>query len=134
MLTNHPKVLRYSALGAGVFYGFYHQRSLNAQFKMNDLTRKYQAEESLIAKAKAEYTKKTMPKESKTAGGDGEDSFSYSLLCGKEMRRLSRHYCDFSPIQSTRANRSFTLVISDPNDPRFDLEAYLTMKMADEAK
>lgn len=66
------KVLRYSALGAGVLYGFYHQRSLNAHFKMNDLTRKYQAEESLIAKAKAEYTKKTMPKESKTAGGDGK--------------------------------------------------------------
>ncbi|MCJ1251095.1 hypothetical protein MMC30_008326 [Trapelia coarctata] len=89
------KVLRYSALGAGVLYGLYHQRSLNTQFKMNDLTRKYQAEESLIATAKAEYTKKTMPGESKTAGGD---------------------------------------VISDPNDPKFDLEAYLTMKMADEAK
>jgi len=39
---------------------------------MNDLTRKFQAEESLIAKAKAEYTKKTMPRESKTAGGDGK--------------------------------------------------------------
>ena len=26
------------------------------------------------------------------------------------------------------------IVITDPNDSRFDLEAYLTMKMADEAK
>jgi len=33
-----------------------------------------------------------------------------------------------------RANQSFSIVISDPNDPKFDLEAYLTMKMADEAK
>ena len=27
-----------------------------------------------------------------------------------------------------------TTVITDPNDSKFDLEAYLTMKMADEAK
>ena len=26
------------------------------------------------------------------------------------------------------------IVITDPNDSRFDLEAYLTMKMAEEAK
>ena len=28
----------------------------------------------------------------------------------------------------------FIVVITDPNDSNFDLEAYLTMKMADEAK
>ena len=27
-----------------------------------------------------------------------------------------------------------TAVISDPDDPQFDLEAYITMKTADEAK
>ncbi|MCJ1412005.1 hypothetical protein MMC19_006097 [Ptychographa xylographoides] len=95
MAASGANVLRYSALGCGILYGFYHQRTLNNQAHLNDLTRKYKAEESLIAKAKAEYTKKTMPKDSKTAGGD---------------------------------------VISDPNDPKFDLEAYLTMKMAEQAK
>ena len=46
---------------------------------MNDLTRKYQAEESLIAKAKAEYTKRNMPKESRTESGGGESSWTRSL-------------------------------------------------------
>ena len=63
------QVLRYSALAFGVFYGFYHQSSLLAQQKLNEINREYQAKESLIAKAKAEYTKKTMPQESKTEGG-----------------------------------------------------------------
>lgn len=49
----------------------------------------------MIAKAKAEYVKKTMPADKKTAGGG---------------------------------------IITDPNNPKFDLEAFLTMKMADEAK
>jgi len=95
MSASGVNVLRYSALGAGIFYGVYHQRSLNSHFKMNDLTRKYQAEESLIAKAKAEYTRKTKPKESATEGGSA---------------------------------------ISDPDDPKFDLEAYLTMKMGEKIK
>jgi len=101
--NNPPKVLRYSALGTGVFYGFYHQRSLNAQFKMNDLTRKYQAEESLIARAKAEYTKKTMPKESKTAGGDGKNLLSHCPLCGIEIMELPGYSCDFRIIRSTKS-------------------------------
>jgi len=95
MSASGANVLRYSALGAGIFYGIYHQRSLNSHFKMNDLARKYQAEESLIAKAKAEYTRKSLPKDSLTEGEK---------------------------------------VISDPDDPKFDLEAFLTMKMAEETK
>ncbi|MCJ1385956.1 hypothetical protein MMC17_009081 [Xylographa soralifera] len=95
MAASGANVLRYSALGSGVFYGFYHQQTLNSHAEQQKLQRKYQTEESLIAKAKAEYTKKNMPSGSKTAGGG---------------------------------------VISDPDDPKFDLEAYLTMKMADEAK
>ncbi|MCJ1363509.1 hypothetical protein MMC16_002616 [Acarospora aff. strigata] len=95
MATSGVNVLRYSALAFGVFYGFYHQRSLSAQLKANEINREFEHKENLIQKAKAEYTKKTMPSQSKTAGGD---------------------------------------VITDPNDSNFDLEAYLTMKMADEAK
>ncbi|MCJ1432714.1 hypothetical protein MMC27_002071 [Xylographa pallens] len=95
MATSGANVLRYTALGSGVVYGLYHQRTLNVHFEQQKVQRKYQAEESLIAKAKAEFTKKTMPAGSKTAGGGA---------------------------------------ISNPDDPNLDLEAYLTMKMADEAK
>ncbi|MCJ1286450.1 hypothetical protein MMC26_005795 [Xylographa opegraphella] len=95
MAASGANVLRYTALGSGVFYGLFHQRTLNAHAEQQELQRKYQAEESLIAKAKAEYAKKTTPQERKTTGGG---------------------------------------VTSDPDDPKFDLEAYLTMNMADGAK
>jgi len=95
MATSGVNVARWTALGLGIFYGIYHQQSLNSQAKMNEITRKYRGEESLIAKAKAEWEKRSLPPEKKTKDGN---------------------------------------IISDPDDPKFDLEAYLTMKMADEAK
>ncbi|KAL9136766.1 MAG: hypothetical protein Q9175_002028 [Cornicularia normoerica] len=51
--------------------------------------REFENQASLISKAKAEWAKKTMPKEAKEGA-----------------------------------------VISDPNDPKFDLEAYLTLSEA----
>jgi len=65
------QVLRYSTLAFGIFYGFYHQRSLTAQLKMNEINREYEHKESMIQQAKAEFTKKTMPPQSKTASGNG---------------------------------------------------------------
>jgi len=91
MASTGVNVLRWSALFAGVTYGIYHQSSLRSQAKVNEAARKYHQEESLIAKAKAEYLKKTMPKDKLAAGDD---------------------------------------VISDFNDPKFDLEAYLKMQEA----
>lgn len=66
------QVLRYSALVAGGCYGFYHQSTLSAQQRLNEINREYQAKQYLIAKAKAEFTKKTMPSDSKTAGGSSK--------------------------------------------------------------
>ncbi|CAD6582342.1 MAG: hypothetical protein ASARMPRED_000940 [Alectoria sarmentosa] len=82
-------VLRYAALFTGAGYGFYHQASLAARAKMAHIDREFENQASLISKAKAEWVKKTMPKEAKEGG-----------------------------------------VISDPNDPKFDLEAYLTLSEA----
>ncbi|KAL9623171.1 MAG: hypothetical protein Q9160_002486 [Pyrenula sp. 1 TL-2023] len=87
-------VLRYSALGLGIFYGFFHQSSLTSKSKLAQLDHEYHQKESLIAKAKAEYVKKQLPPEKKTAGGG---------------------------------------IITDPMDPKFDLEAYLQIKEADAA-
>ena len=78
------QVLRYSALITGIFYGIYHQSALTSQQKANDLNRKYSAEESLIAKAKAEYVKKIMPEDKKTAGGGGECLDVWCSRLGKE--------------------------------------------------
>ncbi|KAL1957997.1 hypothetical protein VTO42DRAFT_5209 [Malbranchea cinnamomea] len=80
-------VLRYSALFAGIFYGFYHQSSLNAQAKEAQIEREYNRKLSLIEQAKAAYAKKNSPPKEPESG-----------------------------------------VITDPNDSRFDLEAFLKMK------
>ena len=122
------QVLRYSALFAGVCYGFYHQSSLSAQQKLNEINREYQAKQSLIAKAKAEFTKKTMPSDSKTAGG-GSKYIGHSHTCDAGYWMGERGL-----FQISLANAEALIVITDPNDANFDLEAYLTMKMADEAK
>lgn len=70
LLTLVVQVLRYSALAVGVFYGFYHQAGVSAKTKMNQIDREYSRKESLIQKAKAEYTKKNLPPGSKTEGDD----------------------------------------------------------------
>ncbi|CAK7198619.1 F1F0 ATP synthase subunit e, mitochondrial [Sporothrix eucalyptigena] len=50
-------VLRYSALGLGVFYGFYHQRTINSSDRAAAAKREYEHKQELINKAKAEYSK-----------------------------------------------------------------------------
>ncbi|KAJ9648464.1 F1F0 ATP synthase subunit e, mitochondrial [Coniosporium apollinis] len=93
MASSGVNVLRWSALGLGVFYGLYHQGKISAKEKLDQINRDYERKASLINEAKAAYMKKTMPQSSKTESGD---------------------------------------IITDPMDPRFDLEAYLTMKQAGE--
>jgi F-type H+-transporting ATP synthase subunit e len=64
------QVLRWSALGAGIFYGVYHQAKLSTQAKSAAISRDYAHKQSLIDKAKAEYAKKQLPASAKTEGGD----------------------------------------------------------------
>ncbi|KAJ0163888.1 ATP synthase subunit e, mitochondrial [Colletotrichum tanaceti] len=61
-------VLRYTALGLGVFYGFTHQRSITASQKAAAAAKEYERKEKLIEQAKAEFAKKNQPL--KTAAAD----------------------------------------------------------------
>ncbi|KEY72538.1 hypothetical protein S40285_08163 [Stachybotrys chlorohalonatus IBT 40285] len=54
-------VLRWSALGVGIFYGFTHQRSITASQKAEHARREYEHKQELINKAKAEYAKLKNP-------------------------------------------------------------------------
>jgi F-type H+-transporting ATP synthase subunit e len=65
------QVLRYSALFAGIIYGFSHQRTISAQSAAAHAQAEYQHKLDLIQKAKLEWAKKTLPPQSKTASGDG---------------------------------------------------------------
>ncbi|KAA8642237.1 ATP synthase subunit e [Aspergillus tanneri] len=87
--TQAVNVLRYSALVAGLVYGVYRQSSITSTAKQAEANREYARQERLIQQAKAEWKKKTAPKETNAQNGG---------------------------------------VITDPEDSRFDLEAYLKMK------
>ncbi|EKJ79812.1 hypothetical protein HYE67_008363 [Fusarium culmorum] len=75
-------VLRWSALGLGIFYGFTHQRAITASQRAEHAQHEYEKKENLIKQAKAEFAKKKNP-------SSGDD------------------------------------VITDPSDPKFDLEKLL---------
>ena len=64
-------MLRYSALLAGIFYGFSHQRTITANNAAAHAHAEYQHKADLIQKAKLEWAKKTLPPQAKTASGDG---------------------------------------------------------------
>ena len=89
------------------------------------MKRKFHEEESLIAKAKAEYLKKTLPKDRLTPGGGGECILRRDSV--PELCVLSVLYWNIMVLTAVLGT-----VISDPNDPKFDLEAYL--KMAEVSK
>ncbi|KAI5298184.1 hypothetical protein KEM56_004261 [Ascosphaera pollenicola] len=58
MASQGVNILRWSALGAGLFYGFAHQRSLDSQAQVAQAEREYKRKEQLIQQARAEYKKR----------------------------------------------------------------------------
>jgi len=67
-------VIRYTALGVGIFYGFYHQRKLQSREKIRQAENEYHRKEKLIMQAKAEWVKKNQPKTSDSLITDPNDS------------------------------------------------------------
>ncbi|EGS19076.1 uncharacterized protein CTHT_0056980 [Thermochaetoides thermophila DSM 1495] len=61
-------VLRWSALGLGVFYGIYHQRSITAAQRAAAEAAEYKHKEELIAKAKAAYAKQKAAQQQQQQG------------------------------------------------------------------
>ncbi|KAK2073565.1 hypothetical protein P8C59_007842 [Phyllachora maydis] len=57
-------VLRYSALGLGLFYGFYHQRSITSRQKIEATKRDYEHKQQLIQQAKEAFAKSKEPSNS----------------------------------------------------------------------
>ncbi|KAI0489600.1 ATP synthase E chain-domain-containing protein [Xylaria cf. heliscus] len=64
-------VLRYSALAFGVFYGFTHQRSINASQRAAAAKKEYERKQHLIQQAKAEYTRSKNPVAASTSEKSG---------------------------------------------------------------
>ncbi|OAA56566.1 ATPase, F0 complex, subunit E, mitochondrial [Niveomyces insectorum RCEF 264] len=66
-------VLRYSALGLGIFYGFYHQRRITTTQRAVAAKQEYEHKKSLIEQAKAEYSKAKNPPAPAAASTSGLD-------------------------------------------------------------
>ncbi|KHO00104.1 ATPase, F0 complex, subunit E, mitochondrial [Metarhizium album ARSEF 1941] len=86
MASTGVNVLRWSALAAGVFYGFSHQRTITATQRAEHAKHEWESKQKLIDQAKAEYAKKNNP----------------------------------APASSSKDD-----VVTDVNDPKFDLEKLL---------
>jgi len=63
-------VLRWSALGLGVFYGIYHQASISARDRLENAKREYKHKEDLISQAKAEWQRRHSPAAAQSTGGN----------------------------------------------------------------
>ncbi|KAI4763201.1 hypothetical protein E4T52_04781 [Aureobasidium sp. EXF-3400] len=100
-MSSGANVLRWSALGLGVAYGFYHQTAITAADKLRENQKEYERKQSLINQARQEYQKKTAPP-SKSGG---------------MSRRTLR--------QSLPIYLHTPTAVTDPSDPKFDLESWL---------
>ncbi|KAM3513083.1 hypothetical protein MY11210_003285 [Beauveria gryllotalpidicola] len=61
MASTGVNVLRWSALAAGLFYGFSHQRTITATQKAAHSKHEYEKKSKLIEQARAEYNKQKNP-------------------------------------------------------------------------
>jgi hypothetical protein len=121
---DQSQVLRYSALLFGVFYGFTHQRTLYANSKAVHAEHEYKHKEALIQKAKAEFAKKNLPQHLKTADGGGESLDQFNGIC--------HSWLSSSPSDPKRHLLTCPfIVITNPDDKNFDLEAYLNYVSAE---
>ncbi|KAG6179181.1 hypothetical protein E4U35_001996 [Claviceps purpurea] len=58
MVSTRVNVFRWSALGAGLFYGFIRQRSITISQRAAHEKHEYESKQKLIEQAKAEWAKK----------------------------------------------------------------------------
>lgn len=73
MASSGVNVLRYSALGLGIFYGFYHQRQIYASDRQFAAQHDYEHKQELIKKAKEAYAKSKLPPSASSTSFDLND-------------------------------------------------------------
>jgi ATP synthase E chain len=118
----------------------YHQAKLSSAAKLAAINREYEHKQQLIEKAKAEYSKSKLPASAKTEGGGSTFvlRFVISTLpsCGiaattglNLLENCVSSWLDCS--HSWNIANGIQIVIRDPNDSKFDLEAYLNVVAAE---
>ncbi|KAF7527445.1 hypothetical protein PCG10_002848 [Penicillium crustosum] len=123
MASQGVNVLRYSALVAGLVYGVYHQSSLNSVTKRAEIEHEYARKERLIEQAKAEYKKKTQPQQETKTQTSGR-TFDPPDDTTQQMQR----YPEPPHLPNNPSADQNSIVITNFEDPKFDLEAFLKAK------
>ncbi|KAL6703727.1 F1F0 ATP synthase subunit e, mitochondrial [Coniothyrium glycines] len=75
-------VLRWSALGLGVFYGAYRQLSLTAADKANAAHRDWEHKESLIRQAKQAWARDHPQEQPKTSANPNDPNADLNTILG----------------------------------------------------
>ncbi|KAF1736451.1 ATP synthase subunit e, mitochondrial [Beauveria bassiana] len=120
MASTGVNVLRWSALAAGLFYGFSHQRTITATQKAAHSKHEYEKKSKLIEQARAEYTKQKNPSPASADNGASlRHYFVADVDAGSDTSATTQH------VLTDHA------VVTDVNSPQFDLEKFL-VKVAEE--
>jgi F-type H+-transporting ATP synthase subunit e len=112
----------------------YHQAKLSSAAKLAAINREYEHKQQLIEKAKAEYSKSKSPASAKTESGGSTFVPAFVIFPSRAsgLQHILTWICLENIVSSmlnclqSSANR-LRIVIRDPNDSRFDLEAYLNV-------
>jgi len=73
MVSTTVNVVRYTALASGIFYGFYHRRTLQAKYEKQKLEHALHSRERLIAEAKEAWKRKQDSSKDTSVVVDPED-------------------------------------------------------------
>ncbi|KAK0881244.1 F1F0 ATP synthase subunit e, mitochondrial [Friedmanniomyces endolithicus] len=117
MASSGVNLLRWSALAVGVFYGFSHQNAIHSRDKKAVTQHEWDRKAQIIDQAKAEWKKRNDPDSGKDNGGE------HVLHAHMERKCFRRESCAVALEDCVLTTRC--AVISDPQNPKFDLEAYL---------
>lgn len=98
---------------------------------MAAIDRQYEHKQKLIEQAKAEFSKSKLPQSAKTSEGDS----TFYPINEESQERPFPQGCFSEGLENHRnrekASDIFSTVIRDPENPRFDLEAFLNTVAAE---
>ncbi|KAF7548453.1 hypothetical protein G7046_g8670 [Stylonectria norvegica] len=120
MASTGVNVLRWSALGLGIFYGFAHQQTITSTQRSQHAQHEYEHKQKLIDQAKAEFAKQKNPK---AASGDDGMSLTIRPIDSQASRWPGPKRGGIGQLGTSELT-SFA-VITDVADPKFDLEKLL---------
>jgi len=107
------QVLRWSALAVGVFYGFSHQRTITTTQRAAHEQHEYEQKQKLIDQAKAEFAKQKNPQPASQSDGMSPEP----SVTDRRWRR--------NVLAGVMQQLTLAAVITDVENPKFDLEKYL---------